>query len=199
MPIPVNIIGFSAEFLPCSGSARCGPGCWSPLWPEGQKLALRIQARRPLSRADPVAAGPLSLIQRLVRGQQRMARGRRQPRQRGDTEGEADPGQAPFADALWNPRQALLQCFRRQPGGGQIGVRQDQRELVTSIAAGNVGASHGGPDDLGRLTQHRVTGEMTVLIVELFELINVNHHQACGYVPSTAGSRQFTYKISINV
>src|SRR5215217_2881545 len=59
----------------------------------------------------------------------------------------------------------------------QIGIRQPDRELLTSNAAGNIAGADLFPDDAGKVDQRGITGRMAEGVVQALEAIDVGIQQ----------------------
>ena len=63
--------------------------------------------------------------------------------------------------------------------GGNVGsdVGQDQQKLLTTITAGQVGATSALSNQATEPLQYLVAGLVSMRVVELFEVVNVDHDQ----------------------
>ena len=74
--------------------------------------------------------------------------------------------------------QLVPEAFRRDAGGFQRGVRENDHELLAAEPAAEVGGAESGAADFGEADQDEVADGMAVAVVDAFEVIDV--HQADG-------------------
>src|ERR1051325_5800687 len=59
-----------------------------------------------------------------------------------------------------------------------VGLRQDDGELVATVASGDVRASKGRADELGRPRQDAVTEQVAERVVDQLEVVEIEHQDA---------------------
>ena len=75
-------------------------------------------------------------------------------------------------------REFALQPHRDGDGGIEIGVRQDDHELLAAVARDDVRRTHRMADDLRQVHERRIAGRMAVRVVQLLEIVEVEHRDA---------------------
>jgi len=62
------------------------------------------------------------------------------------------------------------------------GLGEGDDEFVAAVAEGEIGLSQCDADAVGKRLEHMIAGGMAVGVVDLFEVIEVDHHQGQGIV-----------------
>src|SRR6476661_4585125 len=127
-------------------------------------------------RADPIPSAGLCFVQRPVRAlEQVVVRDRVAPLGQCDADRDRDrEGAAGFeleAVLVHVAPQALGEGHRALPGG----VGKHDHELVATDTGDGVRLACGAPHDLAELGEHRVAGGVAVAVVDLLEMVDVDH------------------------
>ena len=122
--------------------------------------------------ADLVASTLLGGVQRLVGAVDEL---REQRRLTGRCESDADRELQPTGESGGRDlgANALSQCAC--PGLG--GLVEDERELLASVTSAHVGFARTGFQDLGQLCEHGIAVQMSVRVIDLLEVVEVDHEK----------------------
>lgn len=74
-------------------------------------------------------------------------------------------------------REYAAEALHKSPGARPVGLREDQRELVTSIAGHEVGRPNLTLQHRPQLAEHAIAGRLTEPRVDVPQPIDVEHHQ----------------------
>ncbi|MNN71072.1 hypothetical protein D3C81_1869730 [compost metagenome] len=71
----------------------------------------------------------------------------------------------------------FAQALRHHCTGSDIAVGQNDDQLFTAITHGKIAGAQSGAQYAGRSTQCGITEQVTVFIVETFEMVEIYHDQ----------------------
>ena len=83
------------------------------------------------------------------------------------------------------------EAFGELHGAIEIGARQEGRQLLAAEPGAEIGFTQAEPQAIGSTPQRRVAGRMAVAVIDLLEVIQIDHDHGAGQaVP--ARQRQFS-------
>src|SRR5438309_832150 len=139
------------------------------LWPRRARLGRRTLH---VGDADLVATALLGRIERLVRAVDQLCEQRRVVGRRdADADGELQSARKSRSGNL------RANAFRKGVCARFSRLVEDQRELLPAVPRANVGLAGAGDQDLGQFRQHRIAVQVPIRVVDLFEVVDVDHQE----------------------
>ena len=128
---------------------------------------------------NAVLAGPLCLVERLVRGGDELFR-RRQVALDRYAEARRHLQQAAVRKLRTRLRDRETKAFRQLGGSLEVALGNEHHELFAAVACGEVDLADAGAEHLADRAQDRVAGQVAVRVVHLLEVVEVEQHESEG-------------------
>src|SRR3989339_1138328 len=137
-----------------------------------------ILFRRGLAEDDFVPAFRLCLVEGVVSGTKQLGHGGAGLRETGNSQRKGDGGEDEFFVSYFHFFDLLAYHFRAFPCFLERRAQEDEHELLASVAAGDVSSPDTRFQETAEREEQSVSCAMAVGIVELLEVIYIDHDNA---------------------